>query len=69
MKKISYVILSYNSERYLKKCLESILNIKNFDIDIYICDNGSQDNSVKIIEEYKSNKIHLIKLEKLWYYN
>ena len=64
MKKISYVILSYNSERYLKKCLESILNIKNFDIDIYICDNGSQDNSVKIIEEYKSNKIHLIKLEK-----
>ena len=64
MKKISYVILSYNSEKYLKNCLESILNIKNFNIDIYICDNGSQDNSVKIINQFNDKRINLIKLEK-----
>ena len=64
MQKISYVILSYNSEKYLKGCLESILNVKNFEIEIYICDNGSQDNSVQIIEKLNDNRIHLIKLEK-----
>lgn len=64
MKKISYVILSYNSERYLKDCIESILNIKNFNIDVYICDNGSQDNSVKIINEFNDKRINLIELEK-----
>ena len=64
MEKISYVILSYNSEKYLKDCIESILNIKKFNVEIYICDNGSQDDSVKIINGFKDKRITLIRLEK-----
>lgn len=64
MKKISFVILSYNSEKYLKQCIESVLSIKNYDIHIYITDNGSKDNSISVIKEFNNLKITLIELEK-----
>ena len=62
MSEISVIIPVYNSEKYLKKCLDSLLNqtFKNFEI---ICVNdGSVDNSLKILEEYKlkDNRIVLI---------
>ena len=53
MSEISVIIPVYNSEKYIKKCLDSLLNqtFKNFEI---ICVNdGSVDNSLKILEEYK----------------
>lgn len=62
MKKISFIILSWNSEKYLKKCIESILTINALETEIIIIDNGSTDNSINIIEEYK--KVKLIKLDK-----
>ena len=62
MKKISFIILSWNSEKYLQNCIESILKIKELETEIIIIDNGSTDNSIKIIEKYKKAK--LIKLEK-----
>ena len=62
MSEISVIIPVYNSEKYLKKCLDSLLNqtFKNFEI---ICVNdGSVDISLKILEEYKlkDNRIVLI---------
>ena len=62
MKKISFIILSWNSEKYLKNCIESILKIGKFETEIIIIDNGSIDNSIKIIEKYK--QVKLIKLNK-----
>ena len=64
MKKISFVVLSYNSEKYIYDCIKSILDIKNFNIEIYIIDNGSKDESVDIIESFKDNRIKLKKLDK-----
>ncbi|MBO5397374.1 MAG: glycosyltransferase family 2 protein [Clostridia bacterium] len=64
MKEISFVILSWNSEKYLKDCIQSILNIEKYNFGIYIVDNGSIDGSVKIIEAFCDKQIHLIKLEK-----
>ena len=66
MEDISFIILSYNSEKYLKNCLESILSIKKYNTKIFIIDNGSTDNSTKIIEEYqiKNKNIDLVKLTK-----
>lgn len=64
MKKISFIILSYNSEKYLKDCIQSILNIEKFNIEIFIIDNGSKDDSVNIIKGIKNDKIVLIELEK-----
>lgn len=66
MKKVSFIILSYNSEKYLKDCIESILDIKQFESYIYITDNGSKDNSVEIVKKIQKNNknITLIELEK-----
>ena len=62
MEKISFIILSWNSEVYIKKCIESILTIKSIKTEIIIIDNGSTDNSRQIIEKYQ--QIKLIKLDK-----
>ena len=53
--KISTIIPVYNSERYLNKCIDSILNqsigFKN--IELILVDDGSSDNSKKIIADYQ----------------
>ena len=51
MKKISVIIPTYNSEKYIKKSLNSIF-IQNFDnYEIIICDNLSNDNTINIIKK------------------
>jgi GT2 family glycosyltransferase len=64
MEKISFIILTHNSNEYIKRCLESIENIKSFEIEIIIADNGSTDNTIKIIENFKKDNIKIIKLKK-----
>lgn len=52
MVKISILIPVYNTEKYLKKCLDSVINQTLQDIEIIIVNDGSKDNSQEIIEEY-----------------
>ncbi len=63
MNKISIIIPVYNSERYLKKCLDSILNQTYKNLEIILIDDGSEDGSLKIMNEYKKNdkRIKIIK--------
>lgn len=58
--KISVLVPVYNAEKYLKKCIESILNQTYKNIELIIVNDGSNDNSYNIIEEYK-NKDNRIK--------
>lgn len=61
---IGIVIANYNGENLLKISLKSIQNQKYKDYRTYIIDNGSTDNSLKVINEYKKSiKITLIKNE------
>lgn len=53
MIKISVVVPVYNTERYLRRCLDSILNQTLREIEVIIVNDESPDNSHKIIEEYK----------------
>ena len=48
---ISIIIPMYNSEKYIEKCIESILNnlYKNF--EIIVVDDGSTDDSIKIVKK------------------
>ena len=62
MKKVSFIILSYNSEKYIKDCIQSILDIKEYRIHIYIIDNGSRDKSLQILKSMDNNKITVIEL-------
>lgn len=52
--KISLVIPVYNSEKFLDKLLNSILQQKYKNFEIVLVNDGSTDNSQKIIENYKS---------------
>lgn len=60
MIKIGFVILTWNSEKVIKNCLDSIFGMKNIDVYIVIIDNGSTDNTVRIIEKAVSqNKVSI----------
>ena len=63
MVKISVVIPVYNVERYIRQCLDSIINQTFQDFEIICVDDGSTDNSVRIIEEYSNFRIKLVKQE------
>ena len=51
--KISIIIPVYNVEKYLAECLDSCVNQTLKDIEIICVDDGSTDNSYKILEEYQ----------------
>ena len=53
MKKVSIVIPIYNAEKYLINCINSILNQTYKNIEILLVDDGSNDGSKKICEQYQ----------------
>ena len=50
--KLSVIVAVYNAEKYLKQCLDSIVNQTLKDIEIICINDGSQDNSREIIQNY-----------------
>lgn len=52
MKYISFVVPCYNSEDYMKKCIDSLL-VGGNDVEILIIDDGSIDNTGKIADSYE----------------
>ncbi|MFS4431173.1 glycosyltransferase family 2 protein [Chryseobacterium sp. S90] len=50
--KVSIIVPVYNVENYLTKCLDSLVNQSLTGIEILVVNDGSKDNSGKIIEEY-----------------
>lgn len=60
--KISIIIPIYNVEKYLKRCLDSLVNQTLHDIEIICINDGSTDNSLEILEEYasKDSRIKII---------
>ena len=62
MVKLSVVIPVYNCEKYLEKCLNSVINQTYQDIEIICINDGSTDNSLNILKEYalKDPRIKII---------
>ena len=54
--KFSIITPVYNTEKYLERCIESVLNQTYNNYEFIIINDGSPDNSEKIIEKYKNNK-------------
>ena len=50
--KVSVIVPVYNVEKYLEKCLTSLVNQTLKDIEIIVVNDGSSDNSQKIIDKY-----------------
>lgn len=66
MIKISVIVPVYNCEKYIKKCLDSLVNQTLKDIEIIIINDYSTDNTHEIINEYlkKYKKIKYINNDK-----
>ena len=62
MEKISVIVPIYNSENFLEKCINSIVNQTYKNIEIILIDDGSKDKSKKICKKYleKDARIKLI---------
>ena len=60
--KISVIVPVYNAEKYLRQCLDSIIQQSLRDIEIIVIENGSTDGSPAICEEYaqQDKRIKLI---------
>jgi len=50
--KLSVIIPVYNAEKYLRECVDSVLNQTENDLEIILVNDGSPDNSGAIIAEY-----------------
>jgi GT2 family glycosyltransferase len=60
MKKIGIVICNYNKEEEVLECIQSILESKFQDFDLYVVDNGSTDHSVQRIREKYPDEVILL---------
>lgn len=62
MYNIAVLLSTYNGEKYLREQIESILHQKNVQIHLFIRDDGSSDNTVLILKEYKEKYDNIVLL-------
>ena len=55
MPKVSVIVPVYNVEKYIDRCIQSLINQTLKDIEIIVVNDGSTDNSKKVIEKYIFN--------------
>ena len=60
--KVSVIVSVYNTEKYVQKCIDSILNQTYPNIELILIDDCSVDNSREILRKYK-NKSNVILIE------
>ena len=62
--KVSIIVPVYNVEKYLDRCLESLVNQTLRDIEILVVNDGTKDNSQKIIDKYAKMDSRVIPFKK-----
>ena len=56
---VSVTVVTYNSGRFIKRCLESVLEQKYPNLEVIVIDNASKDGTVDILEQFeKTCRIH-----------
>jgi glycosyltransferase involved in cell wall biosynthesis len=58
---VSVIIPSYNHEKYIAKCIDSVLQQTHKNLELIIIDDGSEDSSNDIISSYTDQRIKYVK--------
>lgn len=61
MLKVSVIIPVYNVEKYLEKCLDSVINQSLKELEVILVNDGSTDSSEYIIDKYIYNYPNIFK--------
>ena len=61
MKIISFTVPCYNSQAYMRKCVDSLL-VGGDDVEIIIVNDGSKDDTIKIANEYAERYPDIVKV-------
>lgn len=61
---VSIIVPVYNVEQYLSRCIESIINQTFQDIEVILINDGSTDNSLKILKKYEERDSRIILIDK-----
>lgn len=64
LEKLSVIIPVYNSQNYLKRCLDSVVNQKYENFEIILINDGSYDNSEKICKDYMNKYDNIVYMYK-----
>lgn len=62
--KVSIIIPVFNTEKYLRRCMDSVMNQTLTDIEIICVDDGSTDQSLQILNEYSQKDDRVIVVHK-----
>ncbi len=62
MPNLSVIVPVYNTEKYIRKCLDSLVNLR--DAEIVVINDGSTDASEQIIKEYATNYGNIVYYKK-----
>ncbi len=63
MIKVSIIVPTYNAEKYINRCLDSLINQTLKEIEIIVVNDGSQDNTLEKIKKYTDKRIKLLNLK------
>ena len=64
MEKVSIIIPAYNAEKYIKRCIESIIKQTYKNIEVLVVDDGSTDNTPKIIDDIAQTDKRIVVIHK-----
>jgi glycosyltransferase involved in cell wall biosynthesis len=54
MQKVSVIVPVYNAEKYIEKCISSVLNQNYKNIELILVNDGSTDNSLELMKKYNA---------------
>ena len=57
---VSVIINVYNGQKYIRKCLERVINQNYKNLEILIISDGSTDDTLSICESYDDERIRII---------
>ncbi len=64
MPELTVSMPAYNTEKYIGEAIESILRQEGVDFELIVVDDGSEDNTAKVVQSFKDPRIRFIINEK-----